>query len=70
MRKELYAVPVTIGCVLYMSLLNLLAEYVLPIGVGCALFTFTIRAAAIYWNLSVPSWMLLQAKTDKWRKAH
>jgi len=64
MRRELYALPVTIGCILYMLLLTWFPENEVTIGLGCAIFTFTLRAAAIYWNLSVPNWMLLQAKNE------
>jgi len=36
MRRELYAIPVTIGCVLYVVVLHFLPEHAVPIGVGCA----------------------------------
>lgn len=62
MKKELYALPVTIGCVLYVILVIQFPGQAIWIGTGCVLFTFAIRAAAIHWNLTVPKWMLTQAK--------
>lgn len=64
MRKELYAVPVTIGCILYMVLTTCLPGNDITIGLSCVVFTFTFRAAAIHWKLSVPDWMQLHTKTD------
>ena len=64
MRKELYAVPITVGCILFIFLINHFPESQVPIALGCVIFTFTFRAAAIYWKLSVPSWMMLKT-TDK-----
>jgi len=62
MRKELYALPVTIGCIIYIILLSYFPGHEVLIDTGCATFTFTLRAAAIYWNLTVPNWMVLEAK--------
>lgn len=62
MKKDLYAVPLTIGASLYMILMNAFPDHAALVGGGCAFFTFCVRAAAIYWNLQVPSWMLLRAK--------
>jgi len=62
MKKELYAVPLTIGVTLYVILYDLFPEQAIVIGTGCAVLTFLIRAAAIHWNLSVPGWMLLKTK--------
>jgi uncharacterized membrane protein YeiH len=62
MRKELYAVPVTIGCVLYVILLTAVPGQAVLISAGCTAFIFAMRAAAIHWDLSVPNWMLAQAK--------
>jgi len=67
MRKELYAVPVTMGCILYMVLLKWLPEYEVVISAACVILTFLMRAAAIYWNLSVPSWMILHAKDENFK---
>jgi len=64
MKKDLYALPLTFGATLYVILYNLFPEQAVVIGTGCVLFTFFIRAAAIYWNLSVPGWMLLKTKPN------
>ncbi|PWJ38541.1 trimeric intracellular cation channel family protein [Sediminitomix flava] len=61
MKKDLYAVPLTIGAVLYMILLNEYPDYSNIIGVGCATFTFILRAIAIYREMKVPNWMMLKA---------
>ena len=43
MKTELYAIPVLLGCI---------------VDVVCVLLIFSIRAAAIKWDLSVPTWLL------------
>jgi len=65
MRREFYAVPVTIGCILYVILLTLRPGRAVPIGVGCAAIIFGLRAAAIHWNLRVPTWMMTQSKKEE-----
>jgi len=62
MRGELYAVPVTIGCTLYVILIDVLPTHALPIGVGCAALIFVLRAGAIRWGWSVPQWGTTQSK--------
>ena len=57
LRHELYAIPVTIGCVFYVVLLSMLPEKGLLIGYASTALIFVMRAAAIYWNLSVPDWL-------------
>jgi len=57
MRRELYAVPITLGCILYVALAPLFPEHGAIIGSVCTTLIFALRAAAIYWSLSVPSWM-------------
>lgn len=64
MKRELYAIPVTIGCALYVYLVTQLPEQTVPIGIGCAVFIFGLRAAAIHWNLSVPQWLATSSKHD------
>ena len=54
MSHELYAIPVTLGCCLYILALNFLPQYRLESAVLCMLAIFGLRAAAIHWNLSVP----------------
>ncbi len=62
MKKELYAVPLALGAILYTILLHLFPDKAVLIGIVCAVLIFIVRAAAIYWNLSVPNWMLLKTK--------
>lgn len=60
MKPDLYAIPIAIGCSLYV----LLYERVDPVALGllCTLIIFGIRAAAIHWDLKVPGWMLARSK--------
>jgi uncharacterized membrane protein YeiH len=64
MKRELYAVPVTIGCILYVYLYIRFPDLAVPIGTACVGFIFFLRAAAIHWNLSVPLWMMIQPKQE------
>jgi uncharacterized membrane protein YeiH len=54
MSHELYAIPVTLGCCVYVLILNFLPQYVVEGSVICMLGIFGLRAAAIYWDLRVP----------------
>lgn len=58
MRNELYAIPVTIGCIAYSFLMAYLPEPRVMNGFLCMLLIFCLRGAAIYWGLRVPSWLL------------
>ena len=62
MSRELYAIPVTVGCTLYVLLLALLPEHSVLAGYVCTAFIFGFRAAVIHWNLRVPKWMMTQSK--------
>jgi len=62
MRKEYYAIPVTIGCALNVILLAQWPGQAVPISVGCSALIFGLRAAAIHWDLGVPEWMMTKAK--------
>lgn len=62
--KELYAIPLTFGAILYMFLLNIFPEHITIISTGCSLLAFFIRATAIYWNLQVPKWMLISGEQN------
>ena len=64
MKKELYAVPVTLGTVVYVAALPFLPGSEVVVGIVCALLIFGIRAAAIHWNLSVPDWAIARPKQD------
>jgi len=61
MTRELYAIPITVGCILYVVLLASLPGYAALVGLVCAALIFGFRAAAIHWNLHVPEWMLTRA---------
>jgi uncharacterized membrane protein YeiH len=63
MSRELYATPVMLGCILYVTLLHFLPEYRFTSAVGCIFFIFGIRAAAIHWALSVPDWLTLRVES-------
>jgi len=62
MSKELYAIPVLIGCVLFALILSYLPEYRILGSISCIFLIFVIRIAAIEKNLSVPNWLLSEAK--------
>jgi len=64
MRSELYATPVLSGCTIYVALLYLTPDYRFICAVGCCLFIFGIRAAAIYWHLSVPDWLITKVRAE------
>jgi len=64
MRRELYAVPVTIGCTLYVILIGLLPGRAFAVGFGSAVLIFGLRAAAIHWSLSVPRWFTTLPKEE------
>lgn len=61
MRNELYAIPVTIGCIAYLFMMNSSPGSAVLNGFLCMLLTFVLRAAAIYWNLRVPNWLLTKS---------
>jgi uncharacterized membrane protein YeiH len=62
MSHELYAIPVTLGCLLYILILNFLPQYTLEGSVGCMLAIFGLRAAAIYWDLRVPKLFITKTR--------
>jgi uncharacterized membrane protein YeiH len=54
MRREIYAIPISFGCALYVVLLAFAPEY-RSLGAATAIvLIFVLRAAAIHWNLTVP----------------
>ena len=59
MSRELYAVPVLIGCILFTLVLAYAPEYRLVGSVVCLAVIFGIRAAAIHWSLQVPEWAMM-----------
>jgi uncharacterized membrane protein YeiH len=61
MTKDLYATPILLGSILYLALLIFAPTFTLS-WVVAMIFIFGFRAAAIYWNLSMPGW--LTAKSE------
>jgi uncharacterized membrane protein YeiH len=57
LSKELYAIPVLIGCITYAFILSYLPEFHVPGSIFCILLIFAIRIAAIEKNLTVPGWL-------------
>lgn len=64
MKQELYAIPVTAGLILYMTLLHFFPERAILLGSGCTLLTFVFRAAAIRWNLTIPEFLITHSKQN------
>jgi uncharacterized membrane protein YeiH len=62
MGRELYAIPVLLGCTFYVALLALLPAFRLHGAVVCCLCIFGLRAAAIHWDLGVPDWLTMKPK--------
>lgn len=57
MRPELYAIPISLGCVLFAAVLKFFPEHASAGGIVCILLTFALRAGSIYWGWKVPGWM-------------
>jgi uncharacterized membrane protein YeiH len=64
MTRELYAIPVLLGCTLFVLILAYFPQYQHVGAVGCAIFIFALRAAAIHWRLRVPDWLAISAKAN------
>jgi uncharacterized membrane protein YeiH len=62
MKRELYAIPVLVGCAAFALVLKYLPEHRLTGEAVCGLGIFLFRAAAIHWNLSVPDWLATKTK--------
>ncbi len=58
MGRELYAIPVLFGCILYTVLLAYLPDEHTVTAIAAVAFIFALRAAAIRWNLREPDWLL------------
>jgi uncharacterized membrane protein YeiH len=61
MTRDLYATPILLGSIVYLGLLYLAPEFEFSWLVSM-LIIFGFRAAAIYWDLSMPGW--LTAKSE------
>ena len=64
MSRELYAIPVLLGIVVYVLVLRFLPGFELIGSIISILLIAGIRIAAIEKNLSVPGWMTITAKQD------
>jgi uncharacterized membrane protein YeiH len=62
MQRQLYAIPVFLGCTLYVVLLEFLPEYTLFSSIACGVLIFGLRAAAIRWDLGIPDWLATKPK--------
>ena len=62
MSHELYAIPVTLGCCVYVLILNFFPALTLEGSVLCMLAIFGLRAAAIYWDLRVPKLFITKTR--------
>lgn len=57
MKRELYAIPVSAGCVAYAVLMTFLPRYQNLNTLLCMGLIFLFRGCAIHWKLEVPSWL-------------
>ena len=64
MNRDLYAIPVLLGCTLYVLSLAFLPEHRSVSGAVCILLIFGFRAAVIYRGLSVPDWLITKPRSD------
>jgi uncharacterized membrane protein YeiH len=62
MSRELYAVPVLIGCIPFTLILAYAPEHHFLGSLVCILVIFGIRAVAIRWDVHVPEWATLGHK--------
>ena len=54
MSRELYAVPVMLGCIVFVAALYWLPSQRLASAVICIIAIFVLRSAAIFWHLQMP----------------
>lgn len=62
MSDELYAIPVSFGCIAYVLILNYCPQYTVEGSVICMLGIFVLRAAAIHWDLRVPKMFITKTR--------
>ncbi|MBU3583502.1 trimeric intracellular cation channel family protein [Polynucleobacter sp. 15G-AUS-farblos] len=62
MSDELYAIPVSFGCIAYVLILNYCPQYTVEGSVICMLSIFGLRAAAIHWDLRVPKMFITKTR--------
>jgi uncharacterized membrane protein YeiH len=59
MSRELNVLPVSLGCIAMVLVLEFAPEYRVLGAVACILFVFGLRSAAIYWKLRLPEWAMM-----------
>ena len=64
MKRELYAIPVLLGCSVFTVILQYFPEHAFEGGVACVVGIFGLRAAAIKWKLTVPDWLATKTKDE------
>jgi uncharacterized membrane protein YeiH len=62
MSRELYAIPVMLGCTLYAMILKFFPDYDVIGSIISMLLIFGIRVLAIEKDLTVPKWFVITAK--------
>ncbi len=62
MSRDIYAIPVMLGCALYVLTLKYFPDYGTLGAIAGISLSFGIRAAAIHWNLEVPGWLATEQK--------
>jgi len=64
MKRELYAIPVLLGCAVFAVILQYFPQHAFDGGIACVAGIFGLRAAAIKWKLSVPDWLATKTKAE------
>ena len=64
MSRDIYAVPVLLGTLLYVLVLEFFPQHGDIGALACFGLIFTVRAAAIHWSLSVPAWLTTQPSSS------
>lgn len=65
LKQDLYATPILIGGILYVSMLYLLPDSGILNTMTAIAVVFIIRAAAIRWNIRYPKWLLFAGKESQ-----
>ncbi len=60
MSRDIYAVPVLFGTLLFVVVLELFPQHGGIGALACFGLIFAMRAAAIHWSLSVPAWLTIK----------
>ncbi len=62
MSDEVYAVPVALGCICLLTLLRFFPEYPTVALICGTAIAFSLRTAAVVWELRLPGWFTTQIK--------